>query len=58
VFCYGAGLFFTRISAALHFEPLQSESSYELLLVALLTLTIGPWFAGSSQQAMVKAKWQ
>jgi hypothetical protein len=59
VFCYGSDLFFTRISPALHFDSLQSDFSYGLLVVALLALTIGTWFAGySSQQAMLKAKWQ
>jgi hypothetical protein len=59
VLCYGSDLFFTRISPALHFDSLQSDFSYGLLVVALLALTIGTWFAGySSQQAMLKAKWQ
>ncbi|KAF6258674.1 hypothetical protein COO60DRAFT_1517822 [Scenedesmus sp. NREL 46B-D3] len=59
VFCYGSDLYFTRISPALHFDSLQSDFSYGLLVVALLALTIGTWFAGySSQQAMLKAKWQ
>ncbi|WIA18351.1 hypothetical protein OEZ85_009816 [Tetradesmus obliquus] len=59
VLAYGADLFFSRISPALHFDSLQSDFSYGLLVVALLALAIGTWFAGySSQQAMLKAKWQ
>ncbi|WIA38584.1 hypothetical protein OEZ86_001895 [Tetradesmus obliquus] len=59
VLAYGEDLFFSRISPALHFDLLQSDFSYGLLVVALLVLAIGTCFAGySSQQAMLKAKWQ
>lgn len=59
VFSYGADLFYTRISPAQNFDSLQSDFSYGLLVVALIALLVGTWFASySSQQAMLKAKWQ
>lgn len=59
VFTYGTDLFYTRISPALNFDSLQADFSYGLLVVALLALVIGTWFAAySSKQTMLKAKWQ
>lgn len=40
LFCYGSDLFFTRITPAAHFDSLQSDFSYGLLVVALLGLTV------------------
>lgn len=59
VLCYGSDLFFTRISPALHFDSLQSDFSYGLLVMALIALTVGTFVARiSSEKAMLKAKWQ
>jgi hypothetical protein len=59
LFCYGTDLFFTRITPAAHFDSLQSDFSYGLLVVALLVLTVGTLvMRRTSQQAMLKAKWQ
>jgi hypothetical protein len=59
LFCYGTDLFFTRITPAAHFDSLQSDFSYGLLVVALLVLTVGTLvMRRTSQQTMLKAKWQ
>lgn len=55
----GTDLFFTRITPAAHFDSLPPDFSYGLLVVALLGLAGGTWFAAySSSQALLKAKWQ
>lgn len=59
VFSYGTDMFYTRMSPAQNFDSLQSDFSYGLLVVALVALLVGTWVASySSQQAMLKGKWQ
>lgn len=59
LFCYGTDLFFTRITPAAHFDSLQSDFSYGLLVVALLALIVLTLVVRrSSEQAILKAKWQ
>jgi hypothetical protein len=59
LFCYGTDLFYTRLTPAQHFDSLQSDFSYGLLVVALIALVAGTWFAAySSHQSLLKAKWQ
>lgn len=59
LFCYGTELFYTRITPAASFDTLASDFSYGLLVVALLALAAGTWFAKySSEQAILKTKWE
>lgn len=59
LFSSGTDLFFTRITPAAHFDSLQSDFSYGLLVVALLALIVLTLVVRrSSEQTMLKAKWQ
>jgi len=59
LFSFGTDLFFTRITPAAHFDSLQSDFSYGLLVVALLVLIVLTLVVRrSSEQTMLKAKWQ
>lgn len=59
LFAWGSELFYTRITPAAHFDSLQSDFSYGLLVVALLALAGATAFAKySSEQAALKSKWE
>ncbi len=59
VFAHGSDLFFTRLVPARHFDSLETDFSYALLVVGLLALGVGTAMARVySQKAMLKHKWQ
>lgn len=59
VFVWGTDLFYTRVVPARHFDSLEADFSYGLLVAALLVLAGGTAFARVySRRVVVKAKWQ
>jgi hypothetical protein len=59
IFARGSDLFATRLAPAKHFDALEPDFNYALLVAALLALAVGAAFARySSRRAVVKAKWQ
>jgi len=59
LFARGSDLFATRLAPAKHFDALEPDFNYVLLVAALAALAAGAAFARfSSRRAVVRAKWQ
>jgi hypothetical protein len=55
----GADLWYTRLTPARHFDSLEPDFSYGLLVVGLLALAVGALaMRFYSQHSVVKQKWQ
>lgn len=54
----GVDLFYTRVTPARHFDSLEPDFSYGLLVVGLLALAVGAVVMHYySRQSVVKQKW-
>ena len=55
----GTDLFYTRLTPARHFDSLEPDFSYGLLVVGLMALAVGAVILRFySQHSVVKQKWQ